>query len=65
MKNVEHLSHAFLLGLVLYVIMTQFMGQPYEKACGRSMILASCALIYMIMFGHKFPPGKINSSLGF
>lgn len=63
--NLEHVMHAAILGVVLYFGMTKLLGQTCEKACGRSIILASVALIYMIMYGHKFPPGAINPSLGF
>ena len=62
-KNLEHILHASILGFLLYFIMTLFLGQNSNKACGRSIILASISLIYMIMYGHNFPPGRINSSL--
>jgi len=64
-QNLEHVLHSAILGVVLYLGMTKLMGQGSEKACGRSIILASLALIYMIMFGHQFPPGTMNPSLGF
>jgi hypothetical protein len=63
--NMEHVMHAAILGVILYFGMTKLMGQNCEMACGRSIILASVALIYMIMYGHKFPPGALNPSLGF
>ena len=61
--NLEHILHASILGILLYFIMTIFLGQNLDKACGLSIILASISLIYMIMYGHNFPPGKINPSL--
>jgi len=41
------------------------MGQGSDKACSRSIIISALALIYMIMYGHQFPPGTMNPSLGF
>ena len=63
-QNLEHVMHAVIIAIVLCFIMVQFLGQSQEMACGRSILIASLALIYMILFGHSFPPGKINPSLG-
>ena len=43
--NLEHILHASILGILLYFIMTLFLGQNPDKACGRSIILASISLI--------------------
>ena len=64
-NNLKHLLHAVVIGVVLCLIMTMVLGQSKEVACDRSMVLASLALIYMIAFGHEFPPGALNSSLKF
>jgi len=64
-QNLEHVMHAVILGIALCFVMVQFLGQSQEMACSRSIVIASLALIYMIMFGHSFPPGRINPSLGF
>jgi len=61
----DHILHSILLGVVLYFAMVYLLKQSKEKACARSTILASVALIYMVMFGHSFPPVKINPNLGF
>ena len=64
-NNLKHLLHAVVIGVVLCRIMTKVLGQSTSVACDRSMVLASLALIYMVAFGHKFPPGALNSSLKF
>ena len=64
-KNLTHLLHAVLIGLVLCLVMTKVLAQSTGVACDRSMVLASVALIYMVLFGHKFPPGAINPSFKF
>ena len=64
-KNLEHLLHAVIIGVVLCLIMTKVLGQSTGVACDRSIVLASVALIYMVMFGHNFPPGVINPSFKF
>jgi hypothetical protein len=63
-KNLEHIMHAAILGVILCFVMRQ-MGQSDDQACARSIVIASAALIYMIMFGHSFPPGNLNPALKF
>ena len=63
--TMNHLLHSVILGVVLYFGMTMGLKQSKEMACARSSVLASVAFIYMIMFGHNFPPGAINPALGF
>ena len=66
MKQIlKHVMHAVIIAIVLFFIMVHFFGQSQGMACGRSIIIASLVLIYMVLFGHSFPPGKINPSLGF
>jgi len=62
-KNIEHIFHAIVITVVLYFVMTLLLNQSYDKACSRSIVLGSVSLIYMISFGHNFPPKRINSSL--
>jgi len=63
-KNCEHVFHALILGVVLYFGMVYLLKQSKEMACSRSVLLAGIALVYMIMFGHNFPPKGLNPSLG-
>jgi hypothetical protein len=63
--SMEHILHSVILGVVLYLGMVYGLGQSQEMACSRSTVIAAVALIYMVMYGHSFPPGKINSALGF
>ena len=64
-NNLKHLFHAVVVGFVLCLVMTKVLKQRTSVACDRSMVLASLALIYMVAFGHKFPPGAVNPSLKF
>jgi len=64
-QNLEHVVHAVILGVVLCLIMKYALGQGDAAACSRSIVLAAGALIYMIMFGHSFPPTKMNPALVF
>lgn len=64
-KNLEHVLHSVVLGVLLYLGMVYLLKQDKNKACSRSVLLASLALVYMIMFGHDLPPKNINPSLGF
>ena len=61
----EHGLHSIVVYIVLYFGMTMALGQSKEVACTRSAVLTAVAFIYMVAFGHKFPPGPINPSLKF
>ena len=41
--------------IVLYVLMVFGLGQQRGVAENRSILIASCVLIYMILFGHGLP----------
>ncbi len=64
-QNLEHVMHAVIFAIVVYFVMIYVLHQSQEKACSRSILLGALALVYMIMFGHSFPPVKLNPSLGF
>jgi len=51
--------HSVIIGVVLYVFMVFGLGQQANVAENRSILLASCVLIYMIVFGHGLPM-KVN-----
>ncbi len=51
--------HSLIIGIVLYVFMIFVLGQQYEVAERRSILIASISLIYMILFGHGLPT-KLN-----
>lgn len=61
----EHGFHSIILFVVLCLAMKFALGQSTEVACTRSAVLAAIAFVYMVVFGHKFPPGQINPSLRF
>jgi len=49
------LLHSAVIGIVLYIFMVFGLGQPNMVAENRSILIASCVLIYMILFGHGLP----------
>ena len=51
----NHLVHAFLITIVLYLIMLFGLRQSSTKALNRSLLIGAIALIYMILFGHRLP----------
>jgi len=55
MSALNHLLHAFLLSLILFVLMRFVLKQSQTMALNRSILLGAVALIYMILFGHGLP----------
>jgi hypothetical protein len=51
----NHLFHAFIITVILYVIMLFGLRQSVTKALNRSLLIGAIALIYMILFGHGLP----------
>jgi len=56
------LLHSVIIGLFLYIFMLYVLGQRPAVAENRSILLASFALIYMVLFGHGLPI-SINKNL--
>jgi hypothetical protein len=59
---IEHLLHALVLTIVLYLIMKYVIGQSHAKALCRSVVIGLAAALYMVLFGHG-PPTKLNPAL--
>jgi hypothetical protein len=49
------LLHSLIIGIVIYFFMVFGLGQQMIVAENRSILIASCVLIYMILFGHGLP----------
>jgi hypothetical protein len=47
--------HSLIIGVILFIFMLFGLGQPNEVAERRSILIAACVLIYMILFGHGLP----------
>jgi len=58
-RGVTMLLHSVIIGVILYLVMVFGLGQKANVAENRSILIASCVLIYMILFGHGLPI-KIN-----
>jgi putative effector of murein hydrolase len=51
----NHLLHAFIIAIVLYILMKFLLKQSQNMALNRSILIGAVALIYMILFGHGLP----------
>ncbi len=51
----QHILHAVILTIILFVIMKYLLKQPYSVAMDRSVLIGSLALAYMVLFGHRLP----------
>jgi putative effector of murein hydrolase len=51
----NHLLHAVIITLILYLIMKFILKQSEIMALNRSFLLGAISLIYMILFGHGMP----------
>ncbi len=56
------LMHSAIIGILLYLFMIFILGQKQVVAENRSILLASFALAYMILFGHGLPT-SLNKGL--
>ena len=63
LNGLSHVWHSTILLVVSYVVMNKALNQSPDKAFDRSLLIAVLALIYMIMFGHQFPPSQLNPNL--
>jgi len=51
----NHVFHALIITIILYVIMKFLLKQSQNMALNRSILMGTIALIYMILFGHGLP----------
>lgn len=61
-NSFSHVFHASIIGVLLYVVMKYGLKQSCDVAKDRSILIATMALVYMMLFGHKLP-GKINPNI--
>jgi putative effector of murein hydrolase len=59
----SHVLHSILLTAILYALMVYVLKQSHEIALNRSILIGTIALIYMILYGHSFPPGRMNPNI--
>jgi len=55
MGPLNHLFHAFIITVILYLVMLYGLKQSTTKALNRSLLIGAIVLIYMILFGHRLP----------
>ena len=51
----NHLFHATIITIILYILMKFILKQSQNMALNRSILIGSVSLIYMILFGHGLP----------
>ena len=51
----NHVFHAFIITIILYIVMKFLLRQSQTMALNRSILIGAVALIYMILFGHGLP----------
>jgi hypothetical protein len=61
-RGLAMLAHSIIIGIILYVFLVYLLGQKSSVAENRSILFASLALIYMLLFGHGLPT-SVNKSL--
>jgi hypothetical protein len=54
-RGIVHFTHAAIIGAFLYLFMFYVLRQSQPVAENRSILIAACLLIYMILFGHGLP----------
>ena len=62
-NGTQMVLHCILITAVLYAIMKFALKQSTPVAIDRSILIGAIILVYMILYGHSFPPGKINSNI--
>ena len=55
--------HSIAITTILLVLMTKVFKQSVPVATDRSIFIGTIILMYMILFGHSFPPGKMNPNI--
>jgi len=61
-RGLTMVMHSVVIGVALYALMTLILKQSPVVAENRSILIASCVLIYMIVFGHGLP-GRVNPQI--
>ena len=59
---INHLLHALVIALIIYVIMRFGLKQSEMKAQTRSLVVGLLAGLYMLLFGHGMPT-KLNKNI--
>jgi hypothetical protein len=62
-SGLKMVMHSIIIGVVLYILMVYLLKQTQPVATDRSILIGAIILVYMTLFGHSFPPGKINPNI--
>lgn len=55
------LMHSAVIAVAVYFALLYALGNSQAKAENRALLVGAVALIYMILFGHQFPPKRMLS----
>ena len=61
-RGTTMLTHAAVIGVVLYVAMVFGLKQEPVVAENRSILIAAAVLIYMVLYGHGMPT-RMNTNI--
>jgi hypothetical protein len=61
-RGLTMVMHSVVIGVALYAIMALLLKQSPAIAENRSILIAACVLIYMIVYGHGLPR-RINPQI--
>jgi hypothetical protein len=62
MHSFEHVIHGIIFGIIAYFVMISLLKQDEHVAQDRSILLASVAIAYMVLFGHGLPT-NVNKNI--
>jgi len=52
--------HCMVITVLLYLLLVYVLKQPVAVAADRSILIGAFVLIYMVLYGHTFPPKLSN-----
>jgi hypothetical protein len=61
-NSMIYFSHAVIMSVLLYVVMTYGLKQTHEVAQDRSILIGAYALVYMVLYGYGYP-SVINKNI--
>ncbi len=62
-SSFSHIVHSIVLVAIAYVILFYVLKQSRDSSMDKSILIGAIALMYMILFGHNFPPRGINPNI--
>jgi hypothetical protein len=54
-RLVDHLMHAALLSVVVFLVLRYLVGQSNSRSVNNSVLVGVVAMVYMVVVGHGLP----------